>query len=1189
LAKTLLSGHATGPGNNFPDLFVHNPCIQRNRTSMKRIITYPILLVLLLHSGQIRAQLNVQIEVISGNATTTCTDPIGSPDPFWSINIDNAGWVTYPQAGPCFTALPNVQFNQSYQCLADIPPTIQVCFRAFENDPSIFDPCTEVTSCLAEGCIDLPIPPQGSTNFDVQISGGASAGNANLSITTTGIPGGLNDFVCNALDIGVLQAGTTVGDADTSIFNNFCGTNINEPNPGTFGIPWVNNRAVWYQFTTGPNPGTHIKLMANSDPSNFGDPVNLQLALFTTDDNTCTGTFSFVTQNHDPADWGELLYLRCPQPNTTYFVMVDAVSDTPEEVEGYFGIEISELGVEAAPDLICEAEDLGAVPLGGSVSTPGPRSNVCSSNADAVPAMAFGVQASVWFTFQAPPTGHVLIEGVSDTLNDNIGLQLAAYASSDNTCAGTLSEIYSQYTDSDLDETIELHCLEPGQNYFLMVDGGLSDLNRGIFTLSVSDAGDETPVANIDTMLCAGESLPVGNSVYSLTGIYADTLQLPGGCDSIVNTNLTVLEQVQVNLAVTQQGLGPGNTDGEATVSPSGGTGNYTIAWSNGQISALATGLIGGDNYCVQILDDAGCMAGTCFDMPYFLHFVPQVIADTLDCNGDADGVLRITATTGTPPYLFSWQNGPGTLTGSGIISADGEIATVTDLPAGVYNIQITDIHFDTTVVAEILQPEPLAVSDFLKTDASCFGECDGSLGVTVSGGTPPYFYSWANGATDALISGLCAGGYNLTITDANGCTAEFFGEVQEPLEFIATASEVNPVSCFMGSDGEATVSTNGSPVEYLWSNSDTTETISGLSGGTYSVEVTNANGCTATTSVLVNTPSAPVGVVIVETTPVTCSGDADGELLAQISGPGSSFGFSWSTGSIGPSAGQLAAGSYSVTVTNELGCTAEATYLLTQPAELVAEFTPNQLTCFDEPDGGIITVDGVTGGVEPYTFSTGGLNFSPENVLGGYYAGEQVFFVQDGGGCVKEFFATIEGPVEIAVDAGLPQSIELGETAQLSAVANLSTLTFQWEPPEWTACPDCPQTEVRPIESTLFTMTATDTFGCTATSEVMVEVLAKRKVYVPNAFSPNADGINDEFVPFGGNDVALVRTFKIFDRQGNMVFETAGFQPGDPVHAWDGRFKGKLMQPAVFAWFAEVEFIDHKTEMYSGDVTLVR
>ncbi|TAK45997.1 MAG: hypothetical protein EPO28_03035, partial [Saprospiraceae bacterium] len=730
---------------------------------MKRIITFPIALLSLLFSSQTLAQLNVQIEVISGTATTTCTDPIGSPDPFWSININNEGWVTYPQAGPCFTALPNVQFNNSYQCLADIPPTIQVCYRAFENDPSIFSPCTAVTSCLAEGCIDLPIPPQGTFSFDVQISGGPSAGNANLAITTSGIPGGLNDFVCDAIDIGVLQAGTTVGDADTSIFNNYCGTNINEPDPSSFGIPWVNNRAVWYQFTTGPNPGTHIKIVANSDPSNFGDSVNLQLAIFKTDDNSCTGTFSFVTQNHDPADWGELLYLRCPQPNTTYFVMVDAVSNTPEELEGYFGIEISELGVEPAADLICEAEDLGAVPPGGSVSTPGPRSNACSSNADAVPAMAFGVQASVWFTFQAPPDGHVLIEGISDTLNDNIGLQLAAYASSDNTCTGALTEIYSQYTISDLDETIELHCLEPGQNYFLLVDGGLSELNRGIFTLSISDAGDETPVANIDTILCAGEALPVGNSVYFITGVYADTLQLPGGCDSIVNTTLTVLEPVQVNLAVTQQGLGPGNTDGVATVSPTGGTGNYSILWPDGQTSAQATGLIGGDNYCVQILDDAGCTADTCFDMPFFLHFQPQVVADTLDCNGDADGVLRITATTGAPPYQFSWQNSTGTLSGIGTISADGEIATVMNLPAGVYNIQITDIHFDTTVVAEILQPEPLAVSDFTLISASCFGECDGSLGVTVSGGTPPYFYTWTNGAAGALISGLCAGGYNLT------------------------------------------------------------------------------------------------------------------------------------------------------------------------------------------------------------------------------------------------------------------------------------------------------------------------------------------------------------------------------------------------------------------------------------------
>ncbi|MFQ5448115.1 MAG: gliding motility-associated C-terminal domain-containing protein, partial [Saprospiraceae bacterium] len=786
-------------------------------------------------------------------------------------------------------------------------------------------------------------------------------------------------------------------------------------------------------------------------------------------------------------------------------------------------------------------------------------------------------------------TGHVLIEGVSDTLNDNIGLQLAAYVSVDDSCTGNLTELNSQYTIADLDETLELHCLDPGRNYFLMVDGGISELNRGIFTLTISDAGNETPVANIDTVLCAGETLPIGSSVYSLTGVYADTLQLPGGCDSIVNTNLTILEPVQVNLTVTQEGPGPGNTDGEATVSPAGGTGNYTITWSDGQTSALATGLVGDANYCVEILDDAGCSADTCFDMPFFLNFVPQVIADTLDCNGDADGMLRITATTGTPPYQFFWQNSTGNLTGNGTIGMDGEIATITDLPAGVYDIQITDIHFDTTVVAEILQPEPLAFSDFTVVDASCFGECDGSLSVTVSGGTPPYAYLWSDGGATAQLSGLCAGAYNLTITDANGCTAEFFQEVQEPLEFIATATEVNSVSCFMGNDGEATVATNGAPVAWLWSNGDSVATVSGLPGGTYSVVVTNATGCTATASVEITTPPEPVSVTIAETAPVVCNGSSDGTLQAVVSGPGTNFDILWSTGQNSPMVNQLPAGTYTVTVTNELGCSAETTYLLTEPAVMAADFTTNQLTCFDEPDGGIITVGGVTGGVGPYTFSTDGLNFSPDNVLGGYTAGEQVFFVQDAGGCVKEFFAIIEGPVEIAVDAGLPQTIELGDVAQLNAVANLSTLTFQWEPAEWAVCPDCPQTNVQPVESTLFTVTATDTFGCTAASTVMVDVLVKRKVYVPNAFSPNGDGINDEFVPFGGNDVALIRTFRIFDRQGNMVFETTDFNPGDPGHAWNGRFKGKLMQPAVFAWFAEVEFIDHKTALYSGDVTLVR
>lgn len=1159
---------------------------------MKQLTIYPIAVFFFLIFGTSSAiaQFNVKITVNGGTSSTTCTDPLGTPDPQWAVNVNNQGWVIYPSMWGCYNNFPNVQFDQTYQCLADVPPTIQVCFRAFENDAFILDLCNPVLSCLAETCIDVPVPLQGSQNFTIQLPANLpSGGSADLTIQATGFPSGLNDAFCDALDIGILPVGVTIGDADTSTFNNYCASGIGDPNPGNFGNWWVNNVGVWFKFTTPNKPGTYFTVRAKSDPSNFGDPVNLQVGIFKTSNNTCTGVPTFVAQNHNPADWDEEVTLNCPLPNTTYFILVDAVWDTQEQLYGWFGIEVEHSAILPAPDLRCQAENLGLVPPGGSVTTNGMLSNACSSNSNSAPATNFSVQKSVWFSFQAPSTGHVLLNAVSDPTDDPIGIQMAAYRSSNGACNGVFTEIYSQYTAADLDESFALHCLVPGETYYVMIDGASGNLTTGNFTLTVTDGGDDTPITDISPVICAGETFTVGTSVYNQDGFYTDTLLLPGGCDSIVNTSLTVLTPIQPAVQIVAQGVWQGNTDGQAQASATGGAGGYSFLWSDGQTSALAVNLIGGNNYCVTITDSNGCSADSCFEMPYYVHFIPTVQPDTLDCNGDQNGVIRFTAIGGIPPYQYTWSNGNGSQNGNGFITTDGEVITLDGLGAGTYTLTMTDIIFDTTMSVEILEPAKLLATATM-TNASCFGLCDGSLTALASGGTSPYQFSWSNGSAGSIASGLCAGDYSVTVTDANGCSAAFPFSVGQPAQFIATASEIKSVSCFEGSDGEATVTTNGNPVNYFWGNGTSGATIAGLSGGTYTVTVTNADGCTASASVSISTPNAPVGVNISEAQGVICKGGADGILTAAITGPGTNFSIEWSNGAIGPAANNLAAGAYSVTVENEKGCQATADFTLPEPNDIQVEFTTNVITCTDEPDAGIITVTQVTGGVAPFTFSTNGQQFSPEKELKGYTAGQQRFFVKDQGGCVREFFATIEGPKELLLELDDDMVIDLGESVPLRPTINhVDGILYEWSPPEFLSCSDCPEPVATPTRSELFTLVVTDEFGCTASSDIFLDVVKRRKVFVPNAFSPNGDGINDLFVPFGGNDVQVIKNFRVFDRQGNMVFVAGNFQPEDYGNAWDGSFKGKTMQAGVFAWFAEIEFIDGEIKLFRGDVTLVR
>lgn len=167
--------------------------------------------------------------------------------------------------------------------------------------------------------------------------------------------------------------------------------------------------------------------------------------------------------------------------------------------------------------------------------------------------------------------------------------------------------------------------------------------------------------------------------------------------------------------------------------------------------------------------------------------------------------------------------------------------------------------------------------------------------------------------------------------------------------------------------------------------------------------------------------------------------------------------------------------------------------------------------------------------------------------------------------------------------------TIELGDSLQLEPNTSGVNMTWQWWPPDGLSCDDCRRPWARPFETTRYTLTVTDQNGCDASDEMLLTVLLNRVIFIPNAFSPNGDGINDVFLVFAGGNVARVRSFQLFDRWGEKIFEDFNFPPNDPEHGWDGFFKGKILDPAVFVYKAEVEYVDGAVEVFQGDVALVR
>lgn len=1148
-----------------------------------------VLAILMLAIVSLNAQIEVRVTIESGTSITTCTDLASAPDPLWDVEIESQGWVTYPFNAPCFTSIPNDQYVETYACPADIPAQLELCFRAFENDPLLPIGCLINRDCDETICDFFAIPAPG-TSIAYTLSlpvGGASEGAVDFTITTTDLSAG-NDLPCNAFDLGLLTYGDTIGNMLQGGLNNYCATNVNEPNPAASGA-FTNEHGVWFQFTTGNNVGTLLAIQALSDPQVVGDSLDIQLAIYASSNNACDGSMSMLTWASPSPSYDAFMLLDCPQPNTTYFLIVDGAFSNPGSLQGEFGLQVINIGVNDAPDLVCNAINLGAVPPGGTLNSPEPLANFCATSTGDPFSPNFVVQSSVWFSFQAPPSGHVIIEAISDRLVDSIGVQMGLYRSTSGLCSGFLQHIASRYTFEDLDESLQVSCLFEGQTYYVLIDGDGAQ-NQGIFTLSVTDAGDITPVLNQAFTICDGDQISVGSSTYSQSGVYADTIPLFQGCDSIVNTTLTVLAPIDIQINQTQPAVGIGNNNGMATASATGGAGPYTYLWCNGISGASNNALIGGSECCVTATDAMGCMSETCFTVNYVNPIETSFTATPALCFGDQSGQIQFTVSEGQAPYNYIWFNGNNTINGNGVINAENETVTLPDLPAGNYTIRIMDAFFMATIEVSITQPEPIDVQIEEIANASCFSFCDGSATVSATGGTGAFTFNWNNLETGTSISNLCAGGYQVTATDANGCSSSDVLVVGEPDEFVAEIVVLNEIDCF-GGFGSLRVFYNGSAAAIEWNTTESTPIINSLPAGEYSVMVMNANGCIAFDDIVLEQPSEPLTAEIDIVSPVTCPGDQDAILMAIPNGPGEVITYNWTTGSQESNISGVGAGPHGVTVTNEKGCQFIRFITVPDPDPIEVDLKIKDPTCLPGGEWGGIIVRETYGGRPPYLYSIDGENFQDVGSFSILPPDSYYLYIIDITGCEQNVTAIINEPPPVVVSLGQDTTIALGDSLTLFAQTNPSSgLLFNWVSTDekWTT--DINQSTVFPLISNAYQVTAVDTAtNCKATDIIFVSVTSTRNVFIPNAFSPNGDGKNDLFYIHSDAGVQHIKSLRIFARNGALVYEKLNFLPNDDGEGWDGLLRGKPLDPGVFVYAIELEFKDGATEFFTGDVMLMR
>ncbi|MCP3930514.1 MAG: gliding motility-associated C-terminal domain-containing protein [Bacteroidetes bacterium] len=287
-------------------------------------------------------------------------------------------------------------------------------------------------------------------------------------------------------------------------------------------------------------------------------------------------------------------------------------------------------------------------------------------------------------------------------------------------------------------------------------------------------------------------------------------------------------------------------------------------------------------------------------------------------------------------------------------------------------------------------------------------------------------------------------------------------------------------------------------------------------------------------------------------------------------------------------------AGVYSLLVTNEInGCTNFDRVIVgineVFPTDIFVD--TKKPTCFGDDNGEII-IEEIIGGLPPYLLSIDDNPFLSTGIFSNLIAGKYNLTVQDAHGCEYTKSVYLEDGNDLKLDLGEDEFIELGESVMLEAEDNLPL--GEWFEIKWTAtdsvsCPDCREIEVSPFISSVYAASLTDENGCMVSDEINVFVNHPQDIYIPNAFSPNDDGINDVFMVFAGQDVKKIRAFIVFNRWGEKVFEYYFIPPNDPAYGWDGRHKSQVCNPAVFTYMADVEFIDGQKKIFAGDVTLLK
>lgn len=761
---------------------------------------------------------------------------------------------------------------------------------------------------------------------------------------------------------------------------------------------------------------------------------------------------------------------------------------------------------------------------------------------------------------------------------------------------------------------------------------------------------------------------PVAGSTSCITnvagGVYTCTITDVNNCSLTVTVNVTSANTPTISVISTTNVTCFGGTNGGATVTSTGGSTPYSYLWNNSDPDSILSN-VGNGTYTVTVTDNNGCTDTAQITISEPPQLTSAISGTDVLCFGGNTGSAYVTPTGGVGPYQYLWTPIGGTGDTANSLTAQSYSCTITDANGCSVQVNIT-----------ITEPPVLTVAS-AGFNVTCFGACDGQLVSIPGGGVPNYTFNWSSGCTTAACNNVCAGIYTVTVTDMNGCSVSDTALVTEPAAIVINTSAVDAHCNQPDGSASATASGGTGSLTYQWISGPANQNYNNIIANTYSVIVTDANGCADTAIAVVNNING-VTATLNTSVDLTCFQSADGSIDIDPAGGTPGYTYNWqpnaSTTDVGTN---LSAGAYTITVTDAAGCTAVVNVILTEPPLLTVNATANPNTvCAGTP----VTLNAVAvGGTPTYTFTwnPGALNGATQNVTP---TATQTYTVDvvDANGCTSSagvlvtvnemptalftsdvisgcaplivnfsdssFItapATITGwtwdfgdnststqqnpthlysipgaytvVLTVTTSAGCTQTITMNNYINVFAVpvaafvagpqpttilspdisfTDASTNAASWY---WTfgdATPPSSSTDQNPTftydepscYNVILQVTSID--GCVDVDSQLVCIDPDVVIYVPNAFTPNEDGINDEFIPvMEGIDPDKYELW-VFDRWGNMIWYTDDIDEG-----WNGIVLGgtELCQIDTYVWKLKCKDILDKRHDLIGRVSLIR